>query len=257
MSEQSPARIARPGLLRRAAAGAWHVPAGFALLLRNPSLWPLALLPALLVVLSLAGGLLLAAFAGPSVEGALAHGRERLPSGLGLLMTLLRWLGMLEAGMLLGLSVALLAAAPLLDRLARRVESPPGNGGKDRAPRPRAEPFASLQGSLYFLAAAPGVFLLGLVPLAGPILATLWGAHALSVRLTAGPLGQRGLGFQARQVWHKDWRAESLGFGLAGLLTLVVPVANLLLGPALAIGGTLLVLDLEELAPPAPGATGP
>jgi CysZ protein len=257
VSEQSPARIPRPGLLRRAAAGAWHVPAGFAFLLRNPSLWPLAVLPALLVAISLAGGLLLAAFAGPSVEGALAPGRDRVPSGLGLLMTLLVWLGMLEAGMLLGLAVALLVGAPLLDRLSRRVESQLGSGGGDRTPRPRPEAFASFQGSLYFLAAAPGVFLLGLIPLAGPVLATVCGAHALTVRLTAEPLGHRGLGFRARRDWHKDWRAESLGFGLAGLITLVVPVANLLLGPALTIGGTRLVLDLEGLTPPSPGATRP
>jgi uncharacterized protein involved in cysteine biosynthesis len=213
-------------------------------------------LPALLVTILLAGGLLLVAFAGPSVEGALAPGRDRVPSGLGLLLTLLLWLGMLEAGMLLGLAVALLLTAPLLDRLSRRVESQLGNGGRDRAPRPRPEAFPSLQGSLYFLVAAPVVFLLGLVPLAGPFLATLCGAHALSVRLTAEPLGQRGLGFRARRAWHKDWRAESLGFGLAGLITLVVPVANLLLGPALTIGGTLLVLDLEALTPPTPRATG-
>ena len=32
----------RPGLLRRAAAGAWEVPAGFWFLARNPRLWPLA-----------------------------------------------------------------------------------------------------------------------------------------------------------------------------------------------------------------------
>ena len=31
------------------------------------------------------------------------------------------------------------------------------------------------------------------------------------------------------------------------MVTLIVPFANLLLGPALAVGGTLLVLDLEEL----------
>ena len=34
-----------PGPLRRLAAGAWHVPAGFAFLFRNPRLLPLAILP--------------------------------------------------------------------------------------------------------------------------------------------------------------------------------------------------------------------
>jgi len=35
------------------------------------------------------------------------------------------------------------------------------------------------------------------------------------------------------------------------LLTLIVPLANLLVTPALAVGGTLLVLELEDqLVPP-------
>jgi uncharacterized protein involved in cysteine biosynthesis len=54
------------------------------------------------------------------------------------------------------------------------------------------------------------------------------------------------MGFGARRAWHRKWRPESLGFGLVGLVTLIVPFANLLLAPALAVGGTLLVLELEE-----------
>jgi uncharacterized protein involved in cysteine biosynthesis len=54
------------------------------------------------------------------------------------------------------------------------------------------------------------------------------------------------MGFGARRAWHRKWRAESLGFGLLGLMTLIVPFANLVLAPALAVGGTLLVLELEE-----------
>jgi hypothetical protein len=43
------------------------------------------------------------------------------------------------------------------------------------------------------------------------------------------------------------------------MLTLLIPVANLLLGPALAVGGTLLVLSLEELgaADPARPSSSP
>src|SRR5262245_24541167 len=50
----------RPGAMRRAGAGAWHVAAGFAFLLRRPSLWPLAVLPTLLMVVCLASGALFA-----------------------------------------------------------------------------------------------------------------------------------------------------------------------------------------------------
>jgi uncharacterized protein involved in cysteine biosynthesis len=104
----------------------------------------------------------------------------------------------------------------------------------------------SFKGALYFLGAAPGVLLLSLIPLVGPPLGILWGAHALALQQTDVPLARRGMGFSARRAWHRRWRAESLGFGLAGLVTLLVPLANFLLAPALAVGGTLLVLELEE-----------
>jgi hypothetical protein len=62
--------------------------------------------------------------------------------------------------------------------------------------------------------------------------------------------------------WHREWRAESLGFGVAGvaLLWAVSPIV----GPALAIGAARLVHEIEgdamaqtpagEPAPP-PGDT--
>ena len=50
-----------------------------------------------------------------------------------------------------------------------------------------------------------------------------------------------------------------MGFGLAGMVVLLVPFANLLLGPALVAGGTLLVLDLEDVDAdrPRPGEPQP
>jgi len=57
--------------------------------------------------------------------------------------------------------------------------------------------------------------------------------------------------------WHRRYRAESIGFGLAGLVTLFVPVLNLLIGPVLATGGTLLVIEFEEGVPaPDPADAG-
>ena len=43
---------------------------------------------------------------------------------------------------------------------------------------------------------------------------------------------------------------------LAGLLTLLVPFLNMLIGPALSVGGTLLVIEFEE-GVPAPDAGQP
>jgi uncharacterized protein involved in cysteine biosynthesis len=92
----------------------------------------------------------------------------------------------------------------------------------------------------------------------GPVAGTIWGAHALAFQQTDVPLARRGRDFRSRRAWHRRYRAESIGFGLAGLVTLIVPLANLLIGPALAVGGTLLVIEFEEGLPaPEPTPQGP
>ena len=114
----------------------------------------------------------------------------------------------------------------------------------------------AFRGTFFFLAAAPGVFLLTLVPVVGPPLALLWGSYALAFQQTDSALARRGLTFADRRDWHRYWKLECMGFGLAGLVTLVVPLAGFLVGPALAVGGTLLVLELEDqLIPPDVAAT--
>jgi CysZ protein len=245
-----------PGSLRRLAAGAWHVPAGFAFLFRHPRLLGLAVLPVLLVVVFLIAGMVLGAFVGPTVEARMAPPVGTVPPWLGFLVSLLLWTGTVGAGMVLGLGVALVLAAPVLDQLSRRVEALVRGRTLEHARGLRFEMAQALRGSFYFLAAAPGVFLLGLVPVVGPILAVLWGARVLAFQLTDPPLTRRGLTFRQKREWHRRWLAESEGFGLAGMLTLIVPLANLLLGPALAVGATLLVLDLEELTRASPTRSG-
>jgi uncharacterized protein involved in cysteine biosynthesis len=240
----------RPGSLRRTAAGAWHVLAGFAFLFRRPALWPWAALPILLAVACLAGGVLLAVYSVQWLENLL------LPAGkvsdtIGFLITLAIYIGTLLAGLVLGLAVALLLSAPVLEQLSRRVDALVRGEAIDRSRGLKWELAQAFRGTLYFLAAAPGVFLLSLLPLFGPPLAFLWGAHALAFQQTDAALARRGFDFAARRAWHRYWKLESLGFGMAGLVTLLVPLANLLVVPALAVGGTLLVLELEDqLIPP-------
>jgi len=252
--------LVRPGAARRLGAGAWHVLAGFGFLLRRPRLWPLALLPAVLAAACLVGGLLGAVYSIHWVEGLLVPSPEKAGTGLWFILTLVVYIGTIASGLVLGLAAALLLSAPVLERLSRTVDALVRGEPVDRSRGLKWELAQSFRGTLYFLAAAPGVFLLDLVPLVGPPLALLWGAHALAFQQTDATLARRGLDFAARRAWHRYWRLESLGFGITGLLTLIVPLANLLVAPALAVGGTLLVLELEDqLIPPdvaAPAAAG-
>jgi uncharacterized protein involved in cysteine biosynthesis len=216
-------------------------------LFRNPRLLPLAILPVLLVMIFLVGGLVIGAFVGASVEARLAPEPGHGPPWITFVTSLLLWTAALGAGMVLGLGLALVLAAPVLDLLSRRVEALVRGRTFEHARGLRFEVLESMRGSFYFLAAAPGVLLLGIIPVVGPVLAAVWGAWALSFQLTDSPLSRHGLSFREKRAWHWRWLAESEGFGLAGMLTLVIPLANLLLVPALAIGGTLLVLSLEEV----------
>lgn len=239
-----------PGVLRRGGAGAWHVFAGFWYLLRHPPLWPLAVLPTLLAAVCVIGGLFLGAYSMRWLEGVLLPAPGRLSAGLGVVLMLALGVGAVGAGVMLGLGVALLLSAPILERMSRRVEEQvrgqvPSGGGW------RFELAQSFKSALYFLAAAPVLILLSVVPVVGPALGIAWGAHALAMQQEELPLARRGLDFGARLRWHRRFLAESFGFGLAGLVLLVVPCANFLLAPALTVGGTLMVLELDEdLAPP-------
>lgn len=241
----------RPGRLRRAGAGAWHVFAGLWFLFRRPPLWPLAALPSLLALLFISGGFLLGLFSIPWLERALLPAQGKVSAGLAVVLMLALWIGAIGAGVVMGLAVALLITAPLLERLSRRVEEMVRVTTSSSQAGWRWELAQAFRGALFFVAAAPIVLLLSLIPLIGPVLGMGWAAFALALQQAESALTRRGLDFKSRRAWHKRFLPETMGFGGAGLVMLVVPCANFLLAPALTVGGTLMVLELEEdLVPP-------
>jgi CysZ protein len=255
-----PAPVARaepdaPGAIRRAAAGAFHVFSGLWFLLRNPGLWPIAALPAMLAAAGILGGVVLGAFSIRWFEESVLPAQGSMSAVASLLLTLAFWAGAMAAGILAGLAVALMLASPVLDLLSRRVEERQNGGAPAVGAGLRWEILEAAKGIAFFLAAAPVVLIVSLIPLVGAPIALLWGSHALAVQQTDPALTRRGLAFKARRGWHKRFRAESLGFGVAGWALLLIPFANLLLVPALTVGATRLVMELDPFdarARPAP-----
>jgi len=245
--ELVPEPVARPGLLVRAAAGAWHVPAGLGFLLRNRSLWSLALAPASVALLLLNLGLVGGAFLAPVIENRFAPSQAHLPAVLGLALTLSLWFGVVVAAMALGLAVSLLVTAPLLERLSRKVEAQLGGRGAGRVPSERWDFASSMRSGLVFVGAALVALAAAIVPFVGPLLSTAVSAPLLAYQALDPALSRRELRFDAKKVWHLQWRGEVLGFGLAALVALLVPAVNALLPPALAVGAARLVLDLEGM----------
>jgi uncharacterized protein involved in cysteine biosynthesis len=229
-------------LLRRGVAGAWQVPSAFVFLVRRPGIWPAALMPAAMAAAGMGLGSLLGWLAGPALESVFSA-RSGATEWSGLALSLGVRVAAILAGVLCGFGVALLLAAPLLDRLSRQVEAAASGRIVDRSTGLGWEVAQSVRGAGYFLLRMPGILLLGLVPFVGPPLSALWAAHALAFQNTDPTLGRHGLDFVARRAWHRENRALSLGLGFAGLLCLLVPCAGFLMAPALVTAGTRLVLD--------------
>jgi uncharacterized protein involved in cysteine biosynthesis len=234
------------GTLHRFVRGAWQLPKAVAFLARRPRLWPGAMLPALAAAVLMVVGLGLGLLSGPSLEAAAFEGSGPTPAWSGFWLSLGVRAVALVAGVLAGFGLALILAAPLLERLSRDVEAAARGQVLIRESGLRFEVAQSIRTAGYFLLRTPGIVIVGFVPFVGPALSALWAAHALAFQNTEPVLGRRGLEFATRRAWHRRHRAESLGLGFASLVCLLVPCAGLLLAPAMVTAGTLLVLELGE-----------
>jgi uncharacterized protein involved in cysteine biosynthesis len=224
------------------------VPAGLVFLLRRPNLWGMAALPTLLGTLSIASGILLGAYLGSLENQRFAsHWGGRLGE-LDLVVELGILLGTVGVGLGVGLAIAFLLSAPLLEILSRRVEQTETGGVAALGPKGVLVAFVRAG---YPLVLVPVAWALSLVPLVGPPAGLLVGAYAVAAEGMSSTLARRGIS----GLWHRRFLAEALGFGLAGAVLMAVPLVDFLAIPAIIVGGTRLVLELEEA--PAAGEAEP
>jgi CysZ protein len=154
-------------------------------------------------------------------------------------------------------AVVLTVGDPFYERISRAVEERLGD-----APPERDEPVlrgvlrAARDGSALLLASVAvglGSFLLGLIPVAGPVLGGAFGAVLggwfLAVELTGTPFDARGFRLRERRSALGRSRARTLGFGVATWALFLIPFGAVIVMPA-AVGGAT-VLAREVLARPA------
>jgi len=89
-----------------------------------------------------------------------------------------------------------------------------------------------------------GLFLLGLIPIAGSVTAAVIGAFTggwfLALELTATAFERRGIRFGARRRMLGQRRSVTLGFGVAAFVLFLVPLGAVATMPAAVAGATLL-----------------
>jgi CysZ protein len=149
-----------------------------------------------------------------------------------------------------------LATAPFAGALSERAEHhatgtpvPPQSWGRAIVLSLRGAGQALLGVSAY-LAIALVLFVLHWV--AVPLAPFLWVASLLQTALFFAfdafnePLHRRGAGFGQKWRFIGTHLAESLGFGLAVALLMMVPLVSIVVAPVAVVGGTLLHLELTK-----------
>ncbi len=225
---------------------------GLGMWLTSPGLMLLGALPALIVGIVYAGGIVLflmnidpiTAFATPFASGWDETGRAiaRVVAGLAIA----------AAAVLVVIftftAVTLAVGDPFYARIWRAVEEKAGG-----VPEPIEEKFATslLRGlgnglRLFLFTALVGVLLFaaGFIPFVGqtvvPALGVLMGGWFLSLSLTGFAFDGRGIRLRGRRKVLGRQRSTTLGFGAATYLLFLLPLGAVVVMPAAVAGATLM-----------------
>ncbi len=160
-------------------------------------------------------------------------------------------------------AVVLTVGDPWYERISRSVEERLGDPPAERDESLlRGVLVAARDGlALLVLSVLVGVasFLLGLIPVAGPVVGGVFGAVGggwlLAVELTGTPFDARGFRLRERRRVLRRSGARVLGFGIATWVVFLVPLGAIVAMPA-AVGGAT-VLARAALSRPTPGTRRP
>ena len=238
------------GVARQQRSGPGYLLAGIRCLWRKnviPYVW-----------LPLAANMLLFGFAifwaAGEVGGWIAWLMGYIPEWLGfleqILWVLFALLALLLVAFTFGIAVNLVAA-PFNALLSEAVEA--SSLGKPQQ-QTEASVWSEVKRALlrefaklgYYLPRAVLLLLASVIPLTSPIAPVLWfvfGAWMMAIQFLDYPMDNHRVSFNDMRSRLARQRWRTLGFGMAVLVALMIPVLNLLVVPAAVAGATLLWLD--------------
>ena len=231
-----------------ALSGPQYLAQGLKLIL-SPGLRLFVLLPLAINILLFIGLIILAM---QQFGGWVAGVMPSLPDWLSFLEYLLWPLFVLLVLLVMFFSFTLLAniiAAPFNGFLAEKVEVvvrgrddfPPFSWSELMAMVPRTVG-REMRKLAYFLPRAIPLLILTFVPVLNLVAAPLWilfGVWMMAVQYIDYPADNNKLGWNEMLAWLREKRWQSLGFGGAVYLALLIPFVNILVMPAAVAGATL------------------
>ena len=237
--------------------GAGDVWRGFGFLLRQPSLWPWALLPMILNVILFVGLTWLGwHFFSDWVGAYLLQHEGWLWTALGWLLKILFWILTLLLVIFLFVPLGALIAAPFNDILSEKVERLYGGGSVDEGFSLRAlargvavATATSLRLAMITIGLIACTLPLYLFPPIGPPLAgaisTAITIRFIALEFTSYSMDRRYYNYAQRRDFLRRNRARTLGLGAMAFCLMLIPLVNALFIPVSAVAGTLIFCDTE------------
>jgi len=249
--QQSP----RDPAVRRFFSGVGLLGSGLRLWLTDPRLMLTGALPALIVALVYAAGIVALALNADSLAAAITPFASSWDATLRDVVRALASAALFVGGVLLVVftftAVTLAIGGPFYEAISRRVEARLGDAPEPVEPGFWAGLGRGLAETLRVLATTAGIALvlfgLGLIPVVGqtvvPVLAALTGGWFLALELTAFAFEARGVpGRSKRRMLSAD-RPRTLGLGVVTYLLFLVPFAAVIVMPAAVAAGTRLARE--------------
>ena len=260
-TDAAPARPRRLDEMREFVRGAGMLLGGFGWWRSRPATMLLGLVPAALVGLVLAAGLIalgvslpgLTSTVTPFAEGWIPVWRDFLRLGVGTAI----FGGALVIAVVSFTALTLIVGDPFYERIWRRVETDLGGPVPDagNAFWRSVLDGLSLVGKGILVAILAG--LVGLIPavgsIAGFITGVLFTGWLLADELSSRSFAARGMPSAERRALLRAHRARTLGFGVATQLFFLIPFGAVAVMPAAVAGSTVLA---RSLLTDAGGASG-
>jgi CysZ protein len=244
--------VATGGTVRQFATGAGLLGRGLGLVLRQPRMLGLGLLPALISGILYAAAIVTLIVFISDLAATVTWFADDWSTFWRDLVRVVAGAALLGLGGLFGVltftAVTLLIGDPFYEKISGLVEARYG-GVPDEVEVSLARSLGrSLVDSLRLigLSILLGIplFLAGFIPLVGqtvvPVIVGAVGGWLLAVELTGVPFQRRGQRLRHRRAALRGQRPLALGFGVAVLVCFLIPLGAVLLMPAAVAGGTLL-----------------
>ena len=215
---------------------------------RNPRMWLLGMIPAVLSATLFAVVLGLLFYFVGDIAGWLTGFAEDWPDGARQAARLVAAVALVVSASLLTVltftAVTLLIGDPFYERISELVENRHGGVPDAEGTRWWLNVWDSLRLIGFSVLVGIPLFAAGFIPVVGqfvvPVIGALFGGWVLALELVGVPFSRRGMRLGDRRRALRRHRPLAIGFGAVVFVCFLIPLGAILLMPAAVAGGALL-----------------